>query len=79
MSERITNQGGIFGITRFPLQEIQRYMKTLLLGVEVMHDRQIAHKDLKPDNLLLDKNGDLKIGDFGMANQVFFMKKQPLV
>ena len=32
-----------------------------------LHQNWILHRDLKPDNLLLDKNGILKIGDFGLA------------
>ena len=31
------------------------------------HQRRILHRDLKPQNLLIDKNGTIKIADFGLA------------
>lgn len=52
----------------FTLERIQRLMKDLISGVEIMHDRRIAHKDLKSDNLLLDQEDNLKILDFGLSN-----------
>jgi len=36
-------------------------------GLEYLHDNWILHRDMKPNNLLLDKNGVLKICDFGLA------------
>ncbi|CAF3312720.1 unnamed protein product [Rotaria socialis] len=43
------------------------YMIMLLLGLEYLHNNWILHRDLKPNNLLIDKHGVLKIADFGLA------------
>ncbi|XP_059479517.1 cyclin-dependent kinase 7 [Neocloeon triangulifer] len=46
---------------------IKAYMVMTLQGLEYLHMNWILHRDLKPNNLLLDSNGILKIGDFGLA------------
>lgn len=54
-------------------------MQQLLLGLEHCHGRGVLHRDIKGANLLVDYNGVLKIGDFGLAN--YFQpdqKQQPL-
>lgn len=42
----------------------------LKLGVDYCHSVGVLHRDLKPQNLLIDQNGKIKIADFGLAKQV---------
>lgn len=46
---------------------IKAYTIQTLLGLEYLHLNWILHRDLKPNNLLVNANGVLKIGDFGLA------------
>ncbi|KAF7319490.1 Protein kinase domain-containing protein [Mycena chlorophos] len=39
----------------------------LLKGIHFCHENQVLHRDLKPQNLLINRKGELKIGDFGLA------------
>lgn len=42
-------------------------MYQLVSGINYCHAHRVIHRDLKPGNLLIDKNGALKIADFGLA------------
>ncbi len=44
--------------------------KTLFLALGDIHSQGIAHRDLKIENLLLDKDFNLKVGDFGLASKI---------
>ncbi|PVV02219.1 hypothetical protein BB560_003335 [Smittium megazygosporum] len=49
------------------IAQIKSYMHQLLTGLSFCHSRRILHRDLKPQNLLIDKSGLLKIADFGLG------------
>lgn len=49
--------------------QVKCYMHQLLSGLKYCHDSGIIHRDIKAANVLIDKNGVLKIADFGLANK----------
>ncbi|RWW75857.1 hypothetical protein BHE74_00016097, partial [Ensete ventricosum] len=52
---------------RFTVPQVKCYMKQLLSGLEHCHSQGVLHRDMKCSNLLLNKEGILKIADFGLA------------
>lgn len=59
-----TNIGGV------PTHLIKSYMYQLLRGLRYLHKNGIIHRDVKPENLLVDKEGVLKLCDFGFARKI---------
>ncbi|CAD6211765.1 GSCOCG00003820001-RA-CDS [Cotesia congregata] len=51
----------------FTISHIKSYMIQTLQGLDYLHCNWILHRDLKPNNLLVNQKGILKIGDFGLA------------
>ncbi|XVE81720.1 hypothetical protein DITRI_Ditri15bG0088500 [Diplodiscus trichospermus] len=45
----------------------RRYFSQLVSALHFCHQNGVAHRDLKPQNLLLDRNGNLKVSDFGLS------------
>ncbi|XP_073015164.1 protein IMPAIRED IN BABA-INDUCED STERILITY 1-like isoform X1 [Primulina eburnea] len=62
----------------FTEAQVKCYMKQLLLGLEHCHSQGVMHRDIKGANLLVDNNGILKVGDFGLANYCSYGQRQPL-
>jgi serine/threonine protein kinase len=46
---------------------IKSFMQQLLRGIAFCHDNRVLHRDLKPQNLLINTKGQLKLADFGLA------------
>lgn len=46
---------------------VKSYLYQLVRGIAYCHSRRVLHRDLKPQNLLIDRYGALKLADFGLA------------
>jgi len=57
---------------------IQYFIYQILRGLKAIHSAKVLHRDLKPNNLLVNKNCDLKICDFGLARGVDDSRTQQL-
>ena len=58
----------------FNEEEAKFYICEMILAIETIHVLNCIHRDIKPDNILIDKFGHIKLGDFGLAkisNNVF--------
>jgi serine/threonine protein kinase len=49
--------------------EVKKYFQQLIDGIDYFHSRNVYYRDLKFNNLLIDADGNLKIGDFGIKQQ----------
>ena len=61
LRDRIRFQGAL------PVAEVQRIGIAVCHALEHAHSRDIIHRDIKPDNIMLMPNGDVKLTDFGIA------------
>jgi len=55
---------------RFKEHRAKFYAACIVLGMGYLHDKDIAYRDLKPENVLMDIHGYVRLADFGMAKTV---------
>lgn len=51
-------------------EETRFYVAQTVLALETIHSHHYIHRDIKPDNLLLDKDGHMKLSDFGLCKPI---------
>jgi serine/threonine-protein kinase len=52
---------------RFEIKDAINYLTPILSALAAAHDLGIVHRDMKPENILISKEGRVKIADFGLA------------
>ena len=66
------NQGGLdgfIGVKEFNIEMQKKCMLEIALGIKYLHGKDIAHRDIKPDNIFVH-NYAIKIGDFGNSKAI---------
>lgn len=53
--------------TLFEVEQTKQFIAELILALGSLHKRKIIHRDIKPDNILIDSKGHIKLTDFGLS------------
>ena len=56
-------------INLFEEDEAKFYIAELIIAIEYLHKRDIIYRDMKPENILIDEDGHIKLADFGLAKE----------
>ena len=64
-------------VGRLPQNQLKSYCFQLISAIAFLHDNGWAHRDLKPDNILIDSSGRIKLADFGQCGEI--NRKNPMM
>lgn len=56
-------------IGRFKESAAKFYAANILLALRHLHEKKILYRDMKPENVLVDRDGYLKLTDFGLSRE----------
>lgn len=62
-----TMRQALRGVERLPVSIASRIMRQVCLGLNAAHEAGVIHGDVKPDNVMIDNRGVVKVMDFGVA------------
>lgn len=63
---------------RLPESSIHDFGRDLVISIQYLHSNAIIYCDLKPSNILLDENGRIKLGGFGLSRRLSDINKTSL-
>lgn len=61
-----------------PESSIHDFGRDLVISIQYLHSNAIIYCDLKPSNILLDENGRIKLGGFGLSRRLSDINKTSL-
>ncbi|KAH0785722.1 AGC family protein kinase [Histomonas meleagridis] len=56
----------------FPIESARVIIAEVSLAIEYLHEKGIIYRDIKPENILLDADGNIKLTDFGLSKELKF-------
>lgn len=54
-------------VRRMGEEEARFCFVQILVGLQYLHEQHVVYRDIKPENIMIDLNGNLKIADFGLS------------
>jgi len=54
-------------LRHFTEEQAKFFFAEILLGIEYLHSKNVVYRDIKPENILIDIDGHIRIADFGLS------------